>query len=72
MDERKFEHWKCYGFLNGNDCRPKLELGKFDKRKMEILIGVALECVKLNKDERPAMSQVVELLLQHEKYPEYV
>ncbi|KAJ4836759.1 hypothetical protein Tsubulata_031063, partial [Turnera subulata] len=46
--------------------------GKFDKRKMEVLIGVALECVKLDKDERPAMSQVVELLLQHEKYPECV
>ncbi|KAJ4846159.1 hypothetical protein Tsubulata_025102 [Turnera subulata] len=50
---------------------PRLE-GKFDKRKMEVLIGVALECVKLDKDERPIMSQVVELLLQHEKYPECV
>ncbi|KAL4649555.1 hypothetical protein ACB092_01G021900 [Castanea dentata] len=41
---------------------PMLE-GKYDMGKMEILVWVALQCVKEEKDERPTMSQVVDMLL---------
>ncbi|CAK7357472.1 unnamed protein product [Dovyalis caffra] len=44
---------------------PKLE-GKYDKDKMEILVMVALKCVNEDKDARPTMRQVVEMLLPHE------
>ncbi|KAG5543606.1 hypothetical protein RHGRI_016376 [Rhododendron griersonianum] len=37
--------------------------GKCDLRKMGILVQVALECVKEDKDARPTMSQVIERLL---------
>ncbi|XP_056177392.1 putative receptor protein kinase ZmPK1 [Syzygium oleosum] len=40
--------------------------GDYDPKKMEILIEVALECVEEDKDARPTMSQVVEMLLRHE------
>uniref|UniRef100_A0A2P2MR24 Receptor-like serine/threonine-protein kinase n=2 Tax=Rhizophora mucronata TaxID=61149 RepID=A0A2P2MR24_RHIMU len=40
--------------------------GKYDKLKMEVLVEVALRCVRDNKDDRPSMSQVVEMLLHHE------
>ncbi|KAF7113192.1 hypothetical protein RHSIM_RhsimUnG0151800 [Rhododendron simsii] len=39
--------------------------GKCDSRKMRILVQVALECVKEDKDARPTMSQVIERLLPH-------
>ncbi|KAF7113397.1 hypothetical protein RHSIM_RhsimUnG0129800 [Rhododendron simsii] len=39
--------------------------GKCDLRKMGILVQVALECVKDDKDARPTMSQVIERLLPH-------
>ncbi|KAF7149327.1 hypothetical protein RHSIM_Rhsim03G0166600 [Rhododendron simsii] len=39
--------------------------GKCDLRKMGILVQVALECVKEDKDARPTMSQVIERLLPH-------
>ncbi|KAI6688056.1 hypothetical protein NL676_024884 [Syzygium grande] len=38
----------------------------YDLKKMEILIEVALKCVEEDKDARPTMSQVVEMLLRHE------
>ena len=41
---------------------PMLE-GKYDMGKMEILVWVALQCVKEDKDERPTMSQVIDMLL---------
>ena len=44
---------------------PMLE-GKYDMDKMETLVWVSLQCVKEDKDERPTMSQVVEMLLSHE------
>ncbi|KAK4744030.1 hypothetical protein SAY87_010342 [Trapa incisa] len=44
---------------------PKL-VGNYDKRKMEILIQVALKCVEEERDARPTMGQVVEMLLQDE------
>ena len=40
--------------------------GKYDMGKMETLVWVSLQCVKEDKDERPTMSQVVEMLLSHE------
>ena len=41
--------------------------GKYDMGKMETLVWVSLQCVKEDKDERPTMRQVVEMLLSHEK-----
>ncbi|KAL4649554.1 hypothetical protein ACB092_01G021800 [Castanea dentata] len=41
--------------------------GKYDMGKMEILVWVALQCVKEDKDERPTMSQVVDMLLPQEQ-----
>ncbi|GMY22125.1 putative receptor protein kinase ZmPK1 [Fagus crenata] len=40
--------------------------GSYDKDKMELLVKVALQCVAENKDERPTMNQVVEMLMSHE------
>ena len=40
--------------------------GKYDKTKMELLVKVALQCVAEDRDERPTMNQVVEMLLSHE------
>ncbi|XP_054779936.1 putative receptor protein kinase ZmPK1 [Prosopis cineraria] len=37
-----------------------------EKRKMEILAEVALECVEDDRDARPTMSQVVDMLQSHE------
>ena len=45
---------------------PMLE-GKYDMGKMEILVWIALQCVKEDKDERPTMSQVVDMLLPQEQ-----
>ncbi|RHN38453.1 putative protein kinase RLK-Pelle-SD-2b family [Medicago truncatula] len=42
--------------------------GKYDVNQVENLVKVALMCVKDDMNERPSMSQVVEMLLQsHEK-----
>ncbi|XP_030961000.1 putative receptor protein kinase ZmPK1 [Quercus lobata] len=38
----------------------------YDKAKMELLVKVALQCVAEDKDERPTMTQVVEMLMSHE------
>ncbi|XP_030454320.2 putative receptor protein kinase ZmPK1 [Syzygium oleosum] len=38
----------------------------YDLKKMEILIEVALKCVEEDKNARPTMSQVVEMLMKHE------
>ncbi|KAM4107946.1 hypothetical protein ACB094_03G006700 [Castanea mollissima] len=40
--------------------------GKYDKVKMELLVKVALQCVAEDRDERPSMKQVVEMLIGHE------
>ncbi|GMI78489.1 hypothetical protein like AT5G24080 [Hibiscus trionum] len=37
--------------------------GNNEKQKLEILVGVALDCVQEDRDARPTMSQVVERLL---------
>ncbi|XP_035547140.1 putative receptor protein kinase ZmPK1 [Juglans regia] len=44
---------------------PILE-GSYEKGKMETLITVALQCVEDDKDARPSMSQVAEMLLRQE------
>ncbi|XP_052201469.1 putative receptor protein kinase ZmPK1 isoform X2 [Diospyros lotus] len=44
---------------------PKLQ-GEFDVAKMEVLVDVALRCVEEDRDARPTMSQVIEMLLRHE------
>ncbi|KAH0989999.1 hypothetical protein GBA52_001482 [Prunus armeniaca] len=41
--------------------------GEYDVEKMEILLRVALQCVEEDKDARPTMRQVVEMLLHHDK-----
>ncbi|XP_059631078.1 putative receptor protein kinase ZmPK1 [Cornus florida] len=40
--------------------------GEYDKNKMELLVRVALQCAEEDKDARPTMSKVVEMLLGHE------
>ena len=45
---------------------PMLE-GKYDISEMKALVQVALQCVEEDKDVRPTMSQVVEMLLLQEK-----
>ena len=45
---------------------PVLE-SKYDVRQMEILARVALNCVEEERDARPTMSQVVEMLQNHMK-----
>ncbi|KAK7841464.1 putative receptor protein kinase zmpk1 [Quercus suber] len=45
---------------------PMLE-GKYDIFEMKALVQVALQCVEEDKDVRPTMSQVVEMLLLEEK-----
>lgn len=45
---------------------PSME-GEYDMGEMEILVAVALQCVELDKDERPTMSHVVETLLRPER-----
>ncbi|KAF4359863.1 putative receptor protein kinase ZmPK1 [Cannabis sativa] len=46
---------------------PMME-GNYNLREVEILIEVALRCVEEDKDVRPTMSQVVEMLLSNEKH----
>ena len=45
---------------------PMLE-GKYDMVKMKALVQVSLQCVEEDKDARPTMSQVVEMLICQEK-----
>ncbi|KDP41677.1 hypothetical protein JCGZ_16084 [Jatropha curcas] len=40
--------------------------GEYDEVKMEILVQVALQCVEEDRDARPTMSRVVEMLLRLE------
>ncbi|XP_035548948.1 putative receptor protein kinase ZmPK1 [Juglans regia] len=39
--------------------------GKYDMAMMELLVQMALQCVAEDKDDRPTMKQVVEMLLSH-------
>ena len=40
--------------------------GKYNMREVEVLVGVALKRVEEDRDSRPTMRQVVEMLLSHE------
>ncbi|KAK4268025.1 hypothetical protein QN277_024732 [Acacia crassicarpa] len=40
--------------------------GSFDMKKVEVLVTVALQCVVDDRDARPSMSHVVEMLQSHE------
>ena len=40
--------------------------GKYDHAKIELLVKVALQCMAENKDERPTMNEVVEMLLSYQ------
>lgn len=44
---------------------PEIDIA-YDAVKMDLLVKVALYCVKEDKDARPTMSQVVEMLLHNE------
>jgi hypothetical protein len=44
---------------------PRME-GKYEMGKMEALVRVALQCVDEDRDARPTMSQVIEMLFQEE------
>ncbi|XVF64127.1 hypothetical protein PTKIN_Ptkin09bG0142500 [Pterospermum kingtungense] len=44
---------------------PKLE-GVYDEAEIQIAVTVALQCVQEDKDARPTMGEVVEMLLRHE------
>ncbi|KDP31585.1 hypothetical protein JCGZ_14810 [Jatropha curcas] len=57
---------------NNGDLRMQMILdakleGEYDKIQVEILVGVALKCVEEDKDARPTMKQVVEMLLCNQK-----
>ncbi|KAG7943667.1 hypothetical protein I3843_15G053500 [Carya illinoinensis] len=41
---------------------PMMMAGKYDLARIEVLVRVALQCVEEDKEERPTMSQVVEIL----------
>lgn len=43
---------------------PSLQ-GKYDVKKLEILVRVALACIEEDKNARPTMSHVVEMLVDH-------
>uniref|UniRef100_A0A2N9H4B2 non-specific serine/threonine protein kinase n=1 Tax=Fagus sylvatica TaxID=28930 RepID=A0A2N9H4B2_FAGSY len=55
-----------YGISWIEDIVDPMMAGKYDKAKMELLVKVALQCVAEDRDERPTMNQVVEMLLSHE------
>ncbi|KAI9074554.1 hypothetical protein K1719_043498 [Acacia pycnantha] len=42
--------------------------GSFDKKTMEILLTLALECVEEDREARPTMGRVVEMLQDHVDY----
>ncbi|KAL3514440.1 hypothetical protein ACH5RR_027157 [Cinchona calisaya] len=46
--------------------------GDFDMRRMEILVEVALKCVEEDKDARPTMRQVVDMLLHQDSDDEFL
>ena len=55
----KFANWI-------EDIIDPIMVARCDMGKMEILVQMALQCVEEDKDARPTMSQVVEMLLHHE------
>ncbi|GAV79021.1 Pkinase domain-containing protein/B_lectin domain-containing protein [Cephalotus follicularis] len=81
INGRMIEHKRVVTWVRGKmkeaTTRPKSLIediidprtrGACDIKKMEILVRVALQCVEQDKDARPTMSQVVEMLLQQKPY----
>ncbi|PRQ27745.1 putative protein kinase RLK-Pelle-SD-2b family [Rosa chinensis] len=54
----------------GDVIDPSFE-GKYDVKKTGILLGVALHCVEEDRDARPTMNQVVEMLVLLDKDQEH-
>ncbi|KAH7523677.1 hypothetical protein FEM48_Zijuj06G0037200 [Ziziphus jujuba var. spinosa] len=52
------------GSLGISEIVDSLTNDTYDRRRIEILIEVALQCVEDDRDARPTMTQVVELLLR--------
>ncbi|KAJ4701690.1 Receptor protein kinase [Melia azedarach] len=49
-----------------NEIIDPMIAGNYDVNKMEIMVKVALQCVEEDRDVRPSMSKVVEMLLSFE------
>ncbi|XP_059637453.1 putative receptor protein kinase ZmPK1 [Cornus florida] len=71
MEQRRLAKWVREKMTQGTAMTSFIEEiveptlnGNYDTCKMEILIGVALQCVEEDRDARPTMSQVVEMLLE--------
>ncbi|KAJ8623742.1 hypothetical protein MRB53_032272 [Persea americana] len=60
MSETNGRSWKIQDIVD-----PKID-GAYGVVKMNLLIRVALDCVEEDKDARPTMRQVVQMLLQNE------
>ncbi|KAH0989996.1 hypothetical protein GBA52_001479 [Prunus armeniaca] len=53
--------------MNGAFANAESQMGDdYEQGRFEILVKVALQCLEEDKDARPTMSQVVEMLLHHE------
>ncbi|XP_059631089.1 putative receptor protein kinase ZmPK1 [Cornus florida] len=74
MEQRRFVAWVREKMDGATENAPWIEEivdrnmdGEYDKGKMELLVRVALQCAdQQDKDARPTMSKVVEVLLGHE------
>lgn len=71
IEDRRLVSWVKEKIKGDNAMDLRLEKivdtkldGKYDKTQMKILVDVALSCVNEDKDVRPTMKQVVEMLLQ--------
>nr|XP_011459822.1 PREDICTED: putative receptor protein kinase ZmPK1 [Fragaria vesca subsp. vesca] len=53
--------------MNGAFANAETKMGgKNEKGKLEILVKVALQCIEEDRNARPSMSRVVEMLLHHQ------
>lgn len=49
-----------------NFVDPKLA-GVFDERQAKVMVEIALSCLEENRNERPGMNSIVDMLLSYEK-----
>nr|GME00225.1 putative receptor protein kinase ZmPK1 [Ipomoea batatas] len=70
VEQRRLVSWvrekRNGGFENGEWVEEIVDVGldgKYDLKKMEVLVDVALKCSEEDRDARPTMSQVVHMLL---------
>ncbi|XP_004292802.1 PREDICTED: putative receptor protein kinase ZmPK1-like [Fragaria vesca subsp. vesca] len=53
--------------MNGALANAETKMGgENEKGKLEILVKVALQCIEEDRNARPSMSRVVEMLLHHQ------